>query len=130
MSDSEKLPASQTPALEGLWQPIRAELSGEAAPPMVLERMTLALRSGRYTVHFGGEVSDRGTFTHAASEPHATITLSGEHGANAGRTIPAIFQLVGDRLRICYDLDGKSPTAFATDTTSRLYLVTYRRSPA
>lgn len=116
--------------LEGLWQPIRAELSGEAAPPMVLERMTLTLRSGRYAVHFGGEISDRGSFTPASSEPHATLTLTGEHGANAGRTIPAIFQLVGDRLRICFGLDGKLPTAFATDTTARLYLVTYRRTSA
>jgi uncharacterized protein (TIGR03067 family) len=116
--------------LEGLWQPLRAELSGESAPPMVLERMTLTLRSGRYTVHFGGEISDQGTFTHAASDPHALITLTGQRGANAGRTIPAIFQLVGDRLRICFGLDGKLPAAFATDATSRLYLVTYRRTSA
>lgn len=124
MSDSSAHP------LEGLWQPIRAELSGEAAPPMVLERMTLTLRSGLYTVHFGGEASDQGSFTHAASEPHSLITLTGEKGANAGRTIPAIFQLVGDRLRICFGLDGKLPAAFSTDTTSRLYLVTYRRTSA
>lgn len=122
--------AATPPALEGLWQPLRAELSGEAAPPMVLERMTLTLRSGRYTVHFGGEISDRGSFTHAASEPHATLTLRGEHGANAGRTIPAIFQLVGDRLRICYGLDGQLPASFATNASSRLYLVTYRRTSA
>ena len=122
------MPDSTAPSLDGLWQPLRAELSGESAPPMVLEKMTLTLRSGRYTVHFGGEVSDRGTFTHSPSEPHATLTLTGEHGANAGRTIPAIYQLVGDRLRLCYGLDGKLPAAFATDNTTRLYLVTYRRT--
>ncbi|MGC4073904.1 MAG: TIGR03067 domain-containing protein [Nibricoccus sp.] len=116
--------------IEGLWQPIKAELSGEAAPPMVLERMTLTLRAGRYTVHFGGEISDRGTFTHSSSELHTTLTLTGEHGANAGHTIPAIFQLVGDRLRICYGLEGRRPAAFATNKSSRLYLVTYRRTSA
>ena len=120
---------SPTPhSLEGLWQPLKAELSGEAAPPMVLERMTLTLRSGRYSVHFGGEISDQGTYTHAPGDPHATLTLSGNKGANAGRTIPAIFQLVGDRLRICYGLDGALPSAFATSSASRLYLVTYRRT--
>jgi uncharacterized protein (TIGR03067 family) len=114
--------------IEGLWQPLKAELSGEAAPPMVLERMTLTLRSGRYTVHFGGEVSDQGAFIHSSGEPHTTLTLSGEKGANAGRTIPAIFQLVGDRLRICFGLDGELPSAFATSSASRHYLVTYRRT--
>ena len=116
--------------IEGLWQPIRAELSGESAPPMVLERMTLTLRSGRYAVHFGGEISDQGSFTHASGDPHATLTLSGEKGANAGRSIPAIFQLVGDRLRICYGLDGALPSAFVTTSASRFYLVTYRRTSA
>ncbi|ATC62512.1 hypothetical protein CMV30_00160 [Nibricoccus aquaticus] len=125
MSDTT---AATPHSLDGLWQPTRAELSGESAPPMVLERMTLTLRAARYTVHFGGEISDRGTFTHVASEPHATLTLRGEEGANAGRTIPAIFQLVGDRLRICYGLDGQLPSAFVTSSDSRLYLVTYRRS--
>ena len=119
---------SATHPIEGLWQPLKAELSGEAAPPMVLERMTLTLRSGRYTVHFGGEVSDQGNFTHGAAEPHALLTLAGERGANAGKIIPAIFQLVGDRLRICFGLDGKLPAAFATNSTSRHYLVTYRRT--
>ena len=124
MSDSTAHP------LEGLWQPLKAELSGESAPPMVLERMTLTLRSGRYTVHFGGEVSDQGTYAHAAGDPHATLTLFGNKGANAGRTIPAIFQLVGDRLRICYGLEGALPPAFATASATRYYLVTYRRTSA
>jgi uncharacterized protein (TIGR03067 family) len=115
-------------SIEGLWQPLKAELSGETAPEMVLSRMTLTLRSGRYTVHFGGEISDQGRFALAPGEPYAEINLQGEKGANAGRAIPAIFQLAGDRLRICFGLDGLRPTSFATSTESRFYLVTYRRT--
>jgi uncharacterized protein (TIGR03067 family) len=122
MSDSAPHP------IEGLWQPLKAELSGEAAPPMVLNHMTLTLRAGRYAVHFGGEISDQGAFTHAPGDPHSTLTLTGECGANAGKTIPAIFQLVGDRLRICFGLGGKLPSAFTTLSPSRVYLVTYRRA--
>ena len=113
--------------IEGLWHPLKAELAGEAAPEMFLSRMTLTLRAGTYRVHFGGEISDQGAYTLSPGAPHAIITLLGERGANAGKTIPAIFQLAGDRLRICYGLDGKLPDAFSTDKTSRLYLVTYRR---
>jgi uncharacterized protein (TIGR03067 family) len=114
--------------IEGLWQPLKAVLSGEIAPEMVLARMTLTLRAGRYAVHFGGEISDQGAYALAPGDPHTTLTLTGESGANSGKTIPAIFQLVGDRLRICYGLDGSRPTAFATASTSRCYLVTYRRA--
>ena len=46
---------------EGLWQPVYAELDGEEAPRMALEKMELELAAGKYTVRFGGEASDHGT---------------------------------------------------------------------
>ncbi len=113
-------------SLDGLWQPISAEFSGEKAPAEVIERTELELRLGRYTVRFGGESSDAGTFTGDA----ATLTLQSAEGTNAGRTIPCVFQLKGDLLRICFGLDGTRPTAFATAAGDQRYLVTYRRRPA
>jgi uncharacterized protein (TIGR03067 family) len=121
---------SSAHSIEGLWQPLKAELSGETAPDMVLTRMTLTLRGGRYTVSFGGEISDQGAYALAPGEPFAEITLRGESGTNAGREIPAIFQLVGDRLRICFGLSGVRPTAFVATADTRFYLVTYRRNAA
>jgi len=44
--------------------------------------------------------------------------------------ISAIYQLMGDRLRICYALDGTAPLDFKTAPNSRRYLVTYRRHMA
>jgi uncharacterized protein (TIGR03067 family) len=114
-------------SIEGLWRPLKAELSGETAPDMVLARMTLTLRAGHYAVHFGDEISDQGAYVLAPGEPFAEITLRGESGTNAGREIPAIFQLVGDRLRICFGLSGIRPTVFAAATDTGFYLVTYRR---
>ncbi|MCX6934148.1 MAG: TIGR03067 domain-containing protein, partial [Verrucomicrobia bacterium] len=58
---------------------------------------------------------------------HSTLTLRGTEGPNAGRSIPAIYQVRGDLLRICYGLDGTAPTAFVSPPGSQLYLVTYRR---
>ncbi|MDF3056828.1 MAG: hypothetical protein K0R17_1043 [Rariglobus sp.] len=112
--------------LHGTWHPIRAELDGEAAPALALERMELILQSDAYSVSFAGMVHDRGTFIQTAS----ALVLTAHHGPNTGRVIPAIYQLAGDRLRICYGMDGTAPTAFQTSTGSRRYLVTYRRQPA
>lgn len=110
-------------SLHGTWHPVRAELDGEAAPELALERMELLFEPDAYAVSFAGAVHDRGSYVHTAT----TLILTAQQGSNAGRVIPAIYQLVGDRLRICYGIDGIAPTAFATHEGSRRYLVTYRR---
>ena len=106
---------------------VRAELAGEAAPDLVVEHMNVRLADGSYEVSYGGEVSDRGTYVENATSPHRTLVLHGIAGANAGRTIPCIFQLMGDRLRVCYGLDGVLPSSFATVTGDQRYLAVYRR---
>ena len=115
-------------AIEGLWLPIRAELDGVEAPAMVIERTELTLRAGKYAVHFADEHHDRGRYELITVESgHARLTLTGTHGENAGRTLHAIYQLAGNRLRICYGLDGVTPETFSTRLDSQRYLVTYRR---
>ena len=39
---------------EGIWQPLYAELDGEEAPKMMLDKMELELTGGEYAVRFGG----------------------------------------------------------------------------
>jgi uncharacterized protein (TIGR03067 family) len=113
-------------SIQGTWHPIRAELDGQAAPELALERMELVFSESGYSVSFAGTVHDRGAVTYTDS----TLILTAHHGPNSGRIIPAIYQLAGDRLRICYGLGGDAPTAFQTTTGSQRYLVTYRRLPA
>lgn len=113
--------------IEGSWQPIKAELAGDPAPDMALAKLRLAIDAKSYAVYFGGEVSDSGTYTLGLNTEINTIVLASTCGANKGRTIPAIFQLVSDRLRICYGLDGTAPTEFAAPAGTAFYLVFYRR---
>jgi uncharacterized protein (TIGR03067 family) len=110
-------------SLEDIWQPLYAELGGEEAPKMVLDRMEVELAGGKYTVRFGGAVADHGSFT---VDAHG-LTLVGIAGPNAGRTIPCIFKLEGDALSICYGLGGVRPTKHSTGGDPQLYLVNYTR---
>jgi uncharacterized protein (TIGR03067 family) len=56
------------------------------------------------------------------------ITVVGTEGPNNGKTFPAIYELDGNTLRICYDLSGaKRPTEFKSVAGTKLYLVTYKR---
>lgn len=116
--------------LTGIWRPLRAELDGELAPKEALEAMQLIITQTRYRVKFGRDVSDQGTFAAAQEENLWQLTLTGEKGVNAGRVIPAIAQLRGDRVRICFGLQGKRPADFTAARNSGCYLVNYRRDPA
>lgn len=110
-------------SLEGLWQPVYAELDGEETPRMVLDKMEVELAGGKYTVRFGGVAADHGTHTVEAEG----ITLLGVTGPNAGRTIPGIFKFASNTLSICYGLGGVRPEKFHTGKDSDLYLVNYQR---
>jgi uncharacterized protein (TIGR03067 family) len=116
--------------LHGIWELIRAESEGEPATDLLALRVELHLDADTYRVHFAGELADRGTYVCSPAAPHATLTLTGTQGPNADRTIPCIYQLAGDRLRVCYGLDGVAPTEFATASGQQRYLAVYRRKPS
>jgi uncharacterized protein (TIGR03067 family) len=113
-----------TQSLEGIWQPLYAELGGEEAPKMMLEKMEIELTAGQYAVRFGGHTADRGTYTIDAD---GHLSLHGLDGPNAGKTIPGIFKFAGDALSICYGLGGARPEKFHTGEDPELYLVNYTR---
>lgn len=116
-------------ALIGHWQMVRAEFAGEAAPELVVQRTELHFSADRYRVSYDSEERDAGTYVIAGDAATKTLTLLADAGANTGRRVECIFQLVGDRLRICYGLDGKLPTHFTTGLAQPRYLATYRRVP-
>lgn len=113
--------------LEGTWRLVRAETGGENSPELVALSVELRLSGGEYVVTFAREVADRGTYSLSVAAGVEILTLLGTEGPNAGRTIPCLYQRVGGRLRVCYGLDGRLPTAFSTRDRPETYLATYRR---
>jgi uncharacterized protein (TIGR03067 family) len=115
-------------AIQGTWTPAKAELAGQPMPAGVLKTISLKLENGKYEV-FVGDHPDRGTYTIDAGTKPKSMSVTGTEGPNQGRTFPAIYELDGDTLRICYDLSGaKRPTDFKSVAGTKLYLVTYKRS--
>jgi uncharacterized protein (TIGR03067 family) len=113
--------------LTGTWRPLRAELDGELAPKEALDAMQLILSEANYRVKFGRDVSDQGALVANHEGNLWQLTLSGQKGVNAGRVIPAIAQIRGDRIRICFGLNGQRPADFTGGPNSGCYLVNYRR---
>jgi uncharacterized protein (TIGR03067 family) len=114
-------------ALQGTWLPSKAELSGQPMTEAVLKSISLKLENGRYEVFVGGQ-PDKGTYTLDSSSKPKGMVITGTDGPNLGKTYPAIYELTGDTLRICYDLSGaKRPAEFKSIAGTQLYLVTYSR---
>ena len=114
-------------SVQGNWQPVKAELAGRPMADEVLKVISLKLDNGKYEV-FVGTAPDRGTYTIDSVTKPGSMTITGTEGPNQGRTFPAIYELKGDTLRICYDLSGeKRPAEFKSVAGTKLYLVTYHR---
>jgi uncharacterized protein (TIGR03067 family) len=127
MSSLAAEPTGDAKAIQGNWKPIKAELGGKPMADELLKTISLKMDNGKYEV-FVGEHPDRGTYTIDAAATPKGITVTGTEGPNQGRTFPAIYELKGNTLRICYDLSGaKRPVEFKTVTGTKLYLVTYQR---
>lgn len=116
--------------IEGIWQIESAELAGEKMPDLVAHKIDVELADGSYTVRFDGEIADRGTYELGSHPVGQAITLHGLVGTNAGRTIPAICQIVDGQLHVCYGLDGIVPAAFLSTPGAAHFLARYRRKPS
>jgi uncharacterized protein (TIGR03067 family) len=113
--------------VQGIWKPTQAELGGNPLPEAVLAPLRLELSKGKYSLT-GAESPDSGTYAFDPSKNPKTMDVTGTDGPNKGKTFPAIYELDGDTLRICYDLAGKErPKQFKTAKQTKLYLVTYKR---
>ena len=110
-------------SLDGIWQPVYAEMDGEEAPKMMLDKMEIELANGEYAVRFGGVTADQGSYVVTADG----LTLAGMIGPNAGRTIPCLHKFAGDVLSICYGLGGTRPDKFSTAKDQQRYLANYHR---
>jgi uncharacterized protein (TIGR03067 family) len=115
-------------AIQGTWLPMAAELAGQEFPAEVRKTIKLVIDGEKYTVTVGAAV-DEGTIKLDSSKTPKTMTVTGTKGPNQGKTFPAIYELTGDSLKICYDLSGQAhPAEFKTKPGTQLYLVTYQRA--
>jgi uncharacterized protein (TIGR03067 family) len=116
----------EEPKVDGTWQASSGELAGKELPNSFFAVLKLTLKNGEYSAQ--AESLDRGTIGYDVTAKPKRMEIKGVEGPNKGKTIPAIYELSGDELKICYDLSGKSyPTEFKTRPGTRLFLVVYHR---
>ena len=92
-----------------------------------LKNIILKVANDKFEV-FVGKQADRNTYVLDSAAKPKGMTITSVEGPNQGKTFPAIYEIDGDTLRICYDLSGtKRPAKFETTAGTLLCLATYHR---
>jgi uncharacterized protein (TIGR03067 family) len=115
-------------ARDGQWKASSALLAGAPFPPEVTSTISLRIAGDQYEVLVGNN-PDKGRCTVDESQTPHQMTIIGNEGPNAGKTILAICELPGpDEFRVCYDLSGSGfPGSFESTAENKYFLVTYIR---
>jgi uncharacterized protein (TIGR03067 family) len=120
-------PPVDAQALKGSWTPIEFKLAGKSGVSETVKNFKLTLTETSYSLDTGKGV-DKGTLKVDAGKTPPTMDVTGVEGPNQGKTILAIWKVEGDKLHICYALDGKSrPTAFESTMENGWLLAIYQR---
>jgi uncharacterized protein (TIGR03067 family) len=106
---------------------LRAILNGEDAPELVTAKTILELTATTYSVHYDGQEMDGGTYETISGAGPFGLILRGQSGTNKGRVIPCIYQTMGERLRVAYGLDEKTPADFTTAPGRSHYVAIYKK---
>lgn len=116
--------------LEGAWVPVAANVSGQELLVHELRVKYLVLDGRDYSIiDQSNHIVDRGEYlVDDTSHPQA-IDIVGRDGPNAGRSMLAIYELTGNRLTVCYDLDGNErPVNMQAEDDQLLLSITYERA--
>lgn len=116
--------------LNGTWLPIAADVSGQALVVEELRVSRLVLNDGGYQIiDKADHVVDCGDYRVDDSVYPQTMDIVGVSGPYAGRVMLAIYELQGDRLTVCYDLESTSrPTDMEAEDDELLLSITYARA--
>jgi len=113
--------------LQGAWNIVSLEVDGQVLPS---DGSQIVVKGGRFTTSGMGATYEGKLTVDAASKPWA-LDMKFTKGPEKGNTNRGIFELKGDRWRLCLQMTGKErPTRFATRPGAGLALETLERTKA
>ena len=119
-------------AIQGTWQPLKAEMRGGPAPGDVREQRMI-FSGDRFKLVEGEKVLIRGTFTLDDSRTPKVMEMKVSEGAGGDAEAPVhgIYQLDGDELKWCAAEPGSAagPEKFETKGTTNVLLQLKREQP-
>ncbi len=123
--------AADRAKLQGTWVAESGEKDGQPLPDDALRQIWLDINGDEIAFHPSGNVPVRVTFTLDPTRKPKTLTMTAQNGPDRGKSVPAIYEVEGDRLKLCHDTNKgeKRPTTFAAPQGSDLLLLVLKRVP-
>jgi uncharacterized protein (TIGR03067 family) len=117
--------------LQGVWVLAAMETEGDEVPADQIQGLTATYEGNRLTLRTGEHVRRRGIITLAPSRSPRAINTWDQDGPYEDQTVPGIYDLDGDTLRVCFARPGEDrPKEFTTKSgTGFLYCVYQRKKP-
>jgi RNA polymerase sigma factor (sigma-70 family) len=116
-------------ALQGTWIAVRIERSGKEAPAEVLKDFKVVIEGNKMTINPASD-NRTSTFKLDPTKSPKWMDNTPEEGPAKGKSLPAIYELKGDTLRMCFDNEGVSderPKKFESGLGSGLCLFVLKR---
>jgi uncharacterized protein (TIGR03067 family) len=116
--------------LNGTWVPVAANVSGRELVVAQLRVAQLIIQSQTYQIiDRRDRVVDCGELQLNEREVPCALDIIGIEGPHAGKRMRAIIELDGDRLCVCYDLEGQQrPRTMQPCGNQLLLSITYVRT--
>lgn len=121
-------PRSDLDRLQGMWVLVVQEREGEAVPVEELKGSTATYEGNRITLRDGDRVRRRGIVTLDPSRTPKAINTWDQDGPYEDQTVPGIYELDGDTLKLCFSRPGaERPKQFSTKAPPGVLYCVYKR---
>jgi uncharacterized protein (TIGR03067 family) len=114
--------------LAGTWRALSGVSNGKKMTLPKGKTVILNLKGNQFTIKIGAKVAQFGTFKLDPTTTPKSQDMTPGNGGYKGQTIPAIYELNGDTLRVCLGPPNRGrPKEFSSKKGSRRTLFVYKR---
>ncbi len=115
-------------ALQGTWSLVAMETEGDAVGADEFKGWHVVYDGDTVTLHSDTEVRRHGIITLDPTRKPKAINTWDQDGPYDDRTVPGIYELKGDSLKLCFARPGdERPTEFTTKKGTGFLLAVYER---
>jgi uncharacterized protein (TIGR03067 family) len=118
--------------LEGTWAPVDGELKGKPLPPELKEKIRITFSGDKISIQRQQGDVGHATFKLDPAKKPRHIDITPSDGPEAGKTVPGIYEVEGDRLKLAIaEGEGAArPAEFKAPEGSRVTYLLFERAKA
>jgi uncharacterized protein (TIGR03067 family) len=110
--------------LQGTWQVVLHEIDGKATPPADLVPMKITFTGDKWSLRSESQEVQGGTHKLDPAKKPAQVDAVVTQGEGKGTTMLGIYEMKGDRMKICFDPRGKQrPTSFSSKNGHMMVII-------